>query len=243
MAQITALISAAGGVGKSILTANIGAALARLGFRVLLVDADTGLRSLDLVTGLSEKVFFHAGDVLRGRCEKMDAICASEQVPGLFLLPASLKRPEEETVDIRELGRLYAQDFDYILADVPSGISRRTLDICRGADRLLMLTAADRLSVRGADRMRSVLQEEGLPEPGLLITRYRKTSVKKYALMSVRDVRDILPLPLLGIVPEKKSIHAAADHGKLFAGGPTEPGLVVMNIARRLLGEEVAYAV
>ncbi len=237
------ITSGKGGVGKTTLTANVGAALAALGKRVVLVDADVGLRNLDIVLGLENRVRFHLLDVLEGNAQLDEALIRDKRNPNLYLLAAAQAR-EKEDVDGGEMQRLMEQlreRFDYVLIDCPAGIELGFRNAVAGAQHAIVVCTPEVSAVRDADRVVGLLPNDWSPE--LIVNRLRPALVRKGKMLSVDDVNAILHLPLLGVIPDEPAVIVATNKGEPPALDPnSQLGAAYRAIAARLTGEETAPA-
>lgn len=245
-ARVIVVTSGKGGVGKTTSTANIGMALASLGEKVALVDADIGLRNLDLVLGLENRIVYNVVDVVEERAKLKQALIKDKRSPNLAFLPAAQTRdksavtPEQMKVIIEEL----REEFTYILIDCPAGIEQGFKNAIAGAEEAIIVTNPEVSSVRDADRVIGFLETSGITNNRLIVNRIRPQMVKGGDMMSVEDVLDILgaSVKLLGVVPDDESIITSTNRGEPAVLKPTsKAGSAYINIARRLRGEEVPF--
>ena len=232
--------SGKGGVGKTTTTANLGAGLAARGLRVALVDADVGLRNLDIVLGLESRVRYPVLDVLERAATLDDALVRDKRSENLFLLAAAQTREKEDvdTEQMRQLVEELRERFDYVLIDSPAGIEKGFRNAVVGAQHAIIVCTPEVSAVRDADRVVGLLPPEWRPE--LIINRLRPALVKKGKMLSVEDVDAILRLPLLGVIPDAPEIIVATNRGEppaLDAGSPT--GAAYRAIVARIVGEDV----
>ena len=236
--------SGKGGVGKTTTTANIGSALAAIGKTVALVDADVGLRNLDIVLGLESRVKFHVLDVLEEKCSLDDALVRDKRNENLSLLAAAQTR-EKEDVDTAKMVALIAQlreRFDYVLIDCPAGIEMGFKNAIAGADHAIVVCTPEVSAVRDADRVVGLLPNKWRPE--LIINRLRPALVKKGKMLSVEDVNAILRLPLLGTIADEPGVIVATNRGEPLSLDQTSvTGAAYRAIARKIMGEDVAAPV
>lgn len=240
MAQVLVVTSGKGGVGKTTSTANLGTALADAGKRVAVVDADVGLRNLDVVLGLENRVHKHLLDVIEKQCTLEDALVRDRVRRTLFLLPAAQNREKDDVPEAAMAGliRTLQTQFDFVLIDCPAGIEQGFRNAVAGAQEAIVVTTPEVSAVRDADRV------VGLLPPGitakLIVNRVRPALVKKNTMMSVDDVNTILRLELIGVVPDEKEIIIATNRGTpVIDIDGSETGAAFRRIARRLLGEHV----
>ena len=235
------ITSGKGGVGKTTTTANIGLGLARHDQRVALVDADIGLRNLDIIMGLENRIVYHLVDVVRGRCQIRQALVKDKRFPQLSMLPAS-QVDQKEAITPDEMKGLVAQlkeDFDFVLIDCPAGIEQGFRNAVAGADEAIVITTPDVSPVRDADRVIGLLQSS-LGEPQLIINRMSTDMVKRGDMLNQQDVLDILAVRLLGIVPEDEEVVVAGNRGSpVVLTEQSRSGKAFDRIARRILGEDV----
>jgi septum site-determining protein MinD len=235
------ITSGKGGVGKTTTTANVGAALAATGARVVLVDADVGLRNLDIVLGLEARVRHHVLDVLEGNAELDDALVGDKRVPSMKLLAASQTREKEDvdTVAFRGLiGRL-RERFDYVLIDCPAGIEKGFQNAVAGADEAIVVCTPEVSAVRDADRVVGLLGDR--MNIKLIVNRLRPALVRRGKMLSVDDVNAILRLPLLGVIVDEPGVIVATNKGEpisLQAASPT--GEAYRKIAARIAGTDTS---
>jgi len=237
------ITSGKGGVGKTTTTANVGAALAAMGKKVVLVDADVGLRNLDIVLGLENRVRYHLLDVIEGNVELDEALIRDKRNANLYLLAAAQAR-EKEDVDGGDMQRLIEklrERFEFVLIDCPAGIELGFRNAVVGAQHAIIVCTPEVSAVRDADRVVGLLPNDWMPE--LIVNRLRPALVRKGKMLSVDDVNAILRLPLLGVIPDEPSVIIATNKGEPPALDPGSPlGAAFRAIAARLTGEETAPA-
>ena len=232
--------SGKGGVGKTTTTANIGTALADAGKRVAVVDADVGLRNLDVVLGLENRVNRHLLDVIEKQCTLDDALVRDRVRRTLFLLPAAQNREKDEVPEaaMAALVRELQARFDFVLIDCPAGIEQGFRNAVVGAQEAIVVTTPEVSAVRDADRVIGLLPPE--MSVRLIVNRVRPALVKKGTMMSVEDVNNILRLELIGVVPDEKEIIIATNRGTpVIDIEGSETGAAFRRIARRIVGESV----
>ncbi|ADG05437.1 septum site-determining protein MinD [Kyrpidia tusciae] len=242
MGDAVVVTSGKGGVGKTTSTANIGVALALLGKRVCLVDADIGLRNLDVVLGLENRILFDVVDVAQGECRLEQALAQDKRVDRLVLLPASQTKDKTALTPeaMRKIVRELKDQFDYVLIDCPAGIEQGFRVAVAGADRAVILATPEHAAVRDADRVIGLLQGEGIQDNKLIINRVRPAMVRQGDMLEIEEVVSILAIDLLGVVPDDETVIRGGNQGEpavLVQG--SKAGQAYRNIARRILGEPV----
>jgi septum site-determining protein MinD len=250
-AKAIVVTSGKGGVGKTTTTANVGAALAKLGEKVCVIDTDVGLRNLDVVMGLEGRVVFDLIDVFEGRCKLRQALIRDKRVDTLYLLAASQTKDKSSLSEarmqetVRQL--LEEEGFDRVVIDSPAGIETGFQTAASAATGALVVVNPEVSSVRDADRIIGLLESREIPEVRLIVNRLRPAMVKRGDMLEVDDVLEILGVKLIGIVPEDEAILVSTNVGNpasLEEGGPrTSASQAFRNIARRIRGEEVPYLV
>ncbi|MAU09197.1 MAG: septum site-determining protein MinD [Anaerolineaceae bacterium] len=241
-ARVITVTSGKGGVGKTTTTANISVALSRLDQRVVMLDADIGLRNLDVVTGLENRIVYDIVDVVEGRCNLKQALIKHKQFPSLYLIPAAQTRDKTaiSPADMLDIVAKLKPEFDFIIIDSPAGIERGFRNAVAPADEVIIVTNPEVSAVRDADRIIGLLEAEN-KEPGkLIINRLKPDMVKKGEMLSADDITDILALDIIGIVPEDEFVIPASNSGvPVTLNEDSKAGLAFQNIARRLLGQNV----
>ncbi len=235
--------SGKGGVGKTTTTANLGAALAQRGQRVVLVDADIGLRNLDLVLGVEKRIVFDLVEVVEGRCELRQALIKDKRFESLAMLPAAQTRDKGAVSELQmsDVVDQLAETCDFVLIDCPAGIEHGFRTAIAGAREAIVVTTPEVSAIRDADRVIGKLKERGLPLR-LVVNRVRPEMVKSGDMMSVDDVCEILSAELLGIVPDDEEIIDTTNRGEPIVLDPASRlGAVYDKIARRLEGEIVPF--
>lgn len=243
-AKVLTISSGKGGVGKTTAVANIAVALATLGQKVVCVDADIGLRNLDVVLGLENRIVYDIVDVVEGRCRLRQAMIRDKRLPELFLIPAAQTR-DKSAVSPSDMVRLCDElraECDWVLIDSPAGIERGFRNAIAGADKVMVVTNPEVSAVRDADRVIGLLEAEGKGSPALVINRLNPSLVKRGDMLSVEDVLDLLAIHLIGIVPEDESVIIGSNRGQPIAmDGKSKAGLAFQHVARRLMGENVPF--
>ncbi len=241
MSEVIVITSGKGGVGKTTTSANVGTGLAILGYRVALVDTDIGLRNLDVVMGLENRIVYNLVDVVEGNCRMKQALIKDKRYPNLYLLPSAQTR-DKTAVNPGQMKKLVddlRDDFDYILLDCPAGIERGFQNAIAGADRAIVVTTPEVSAIRDADRIIGLLEADGMEDIELLVNRIRLDMVKRGDMMSLMDVMDILAVDIIGAVPDDEDIVISTNQGEPLAGSDSTAGQAYMNICRRLTGERI----
>jgi septum site-determining protein MinD len=243
MSRIIVVTSGKGGVGKTTTTANLGMVLAKRGRQVVVVDADFGLRNLDLLLGLENRVVYTSIEVIAEECRLDQALVRDKRHPGLVLLPAAQNRMKD-SVSPEQMKKLIddlADKFDYVLVDSPAGIEQGFQNAISGAQEALIVTTPEISAVRDADRVVGLLEATGVKNIHLIVNRIRPTMVEANNMMSVEDVQEILAIPLIGVVPDDERVIISTNRGEplVLAEEHSLAGAAFDNIARRLEGEEV----
>ncbi|MBN2304851.1 MAG: septum site-determining protein MinD [Anaerolineae bacterium] len=243
-ARVITITSGKGGVGKTTATANIAVALAELNKKVVCIDADIGLRNLDVVMGLENRIVYDLVDVVEGRCKLRQAMVKDKRVPDLYLLPAAQTR-DKTAVSPQDMVKLTDElrpDFEYILIDSPAGIEWGFRNALAPADEVIVVTNPEAPAVRDADRIVGLIEAEERKIPvSLVINRAKSEMIRKGDMLSVSDVLEILSIQLLGVVPEDELILISSNKGApLTLDDRKAPaGASFHAIARRLTGEKV----
>lgn len=245
-AKVITITSGKGGVGKTTTTANLGVALARTGKRVVVIDADIGLRNLDVVMGLENRIVYDLVDVIEGRCKLRQAMIKHKQFPELFLIPAAQTRDKNSVSpsDMVSVCNELRPQHDYIIIDSPAGIERGYRNAVAPADEILIVTNPEVSAVRDADRIIGLWESEAQDKAParLIINRIRADMVRKGEMLSPEDVTDILALKIVGIVPEDQHVVTASNSGiPVTLNENSRAGVAFRNIARRLMGEDVPF--
>ena len=241
MSEVIVITSGKGGVGKTTTSANVGTGLAILGFRVALIDTDIGLRNLDVVMGLENRIVYNLVDVVEGNCRMKQALIKDKRYPNLYLLPSAQTR-DKTAVNPEQMKKLVddlRDDFDYILLDCPAGIERGFQNAVAGADRALVVTTPEVSAIRDADRIIGLLEADGMEDIELIVNRIRMDMVRRGDMMSLMDVMDILAVDIIGAVPDDEDIVVSTNQGEPLAGSDSAAGQAYMNICRRLTGEHI----
>ncbi|ARK31588.1 septum site-determining protein MinD [Halalkalibacter krulwichiae] len=242
MGEAIVITSGKGGVGKTTTSANIGTALALSGKKICLVDTDIGLRNLDVVMGLENRIIYDLVDVTEGRCKLKQALIKDKRFDCLYLLPAAQTKdktsvqPEQMKLIIDEL----KQEYDYVIIDCPAGIEQGFKNAVAGADRAIVVTTPEVSAVRDADRIIGLLEQEDVEAPKLVVNRIRGHMMKSGEMLDVDEIASILAIDLLGIVVDDEEVIKHSNKGEPIALHTTsKASIAYRNIARRILGETV----
>lgn len=243
MSEVIVITSGKGGVGKTTTTANVGTGLAQLDKKVVLIDTDIGLRNLDVVMGLENRIVYNLVDVVEGNCRMKQALIKDKRYPNLSLLPSAQTKdktsvsPEQMVKVIDEL----RDEFDYILLDCPAGIEQGFKNAIAGADRALVVTTPEVSAIRDADRIIGLLTANEITRIDLIVNRLRMDMVKRGDMMNIGDVTEILAIDLIGAVPDDEQIVISTNQGEPLVGADCKAGKAYENICHRILGEDVPY--
>ena len=246
MGEVIVITSGKGGVGKTTTTANLGSALALEGKKVVLVDTDIGLRNLDVVMGLENRIVYDIVDVVEEKCKLRQALIKDKRFPELFLLPAAQTRDKSAVNEeqMRDLTSKLKEEFDYILIDCPAGIEQGFKNAIAGADRAIVVTTAEISAIRDADRIIGLLEAQSIKNPELIVNRLRPGMVKKGEMMDVDDIVDLLSIELIGVVPDDEYIITQTNKGEPVVSNKRAPsGKSYIEIAKRILGENIDISI
>lgn len=242
MGKAIVITSGKGGVGKTTTTANIGTGLAMHGYKVVVVDTDIGLRNLDVVMGLENRIVYDIVDVVEGNCRLKQGLIRDKRFDGLYLLPAAQTKDKTaiNPEQMMELISKLKEEFDYIIVDSPAGIEQGFKNSIAGADEAYIVTTPEISAVRDADRVIGLLEAHGINNPKLIINRIRYDMVKRGDMMNVEDIVDILAIDLLGIIPDDEAIVISTNKGEpVIAEEKPLSAKAYRNICNRILGKEV----
>ena len=243
-AKAATITSGKGGVGKTTATANLGVALATAGYRVVCIDGDIGLRNLDVVMGLENRIVYDLVDVVEGRCKLRQALIKDKRLADLYLIPAAQTR-DKTAVSPADMVRLVKDlrgDFDWVLIDSPAGIERGFRNAIAPADLILIVTNPEVSAVRDADRIIGLVEAEEKSPPKLIVNRVKPEMVKRGDMLSTGDILDVLAIDLIGIVPEDEMVTVATNQGTPAVLDPkSRAGKAFRDIARRMNGEDVPF--
>jgi len=242
MSEVYVITSGKGGVGKTTTTANLGTGLAKQGKKVVLIDADIGLRNLDVVMGLESRIVFDLVDVVEGNCRLKQALIRDKNFSSLSLLPTAQTK-DKTAVSPEQMRKLCVQlreEYDYILIDCPAGIEQGFQNAIAGADKAIVVTTPEVSAIRDADRIIGMLEASELPPPMLILNRIKPAMVKRGDMMTLEDVTTVLAIDVLGIVPDDESIIVSTNRGEpCVLDEKSLAGQAFRDITKRLLGETV----
>ena len=241
MSEVIVITSGKGGVGKTTTTANVGTGLAMLNKKVVMIDTDIGLRNLDVVLGLENRIVYNLVDVVEEKCRIKQALIKHKKYDNLYLLPSAQTR-DKDSVTPEQMKKLIDElrnEFDYILLDCPAGIEQGFRNAIAGADRALVVTTPEVSAIRDADRIVGLLEANELRHIDLIINRLRVDMVKRGDMLSVDDVCDILSINLIGVVPDDEHIVISTNQGEPLVGSNCLAGKAYECICQRILGEDV----
>lgn len=242
--KVVTVTSGKGGVGKTTATANIGAALADLGHKVVCIDADIGLRNLDVVLGLENRIVYDLVDVVEGRCRLRQAMIRDKRLPDLYLIPAAQTR-DKSAVSPSDMVRLCDElrpEHDWILIDSPAGIERGFRNAVAPADIVVVITNPEVSAVRDADRIIGLVEAEEKGPARLVLNRIKPEMVRRGDMLAVDDVLELLAVELIGMIPDDENVLVGSNRGAPVAlDGKSRAGQAFRNVARRLRGENVPF--
>lgn len=243
-AKVVTISSGKGGVGKTTTTANLAVALAQENQKVVCIDGDIGLRNLDVILGLENRIVYDLVDIVEGRCRIKQAMIRDKRLPELFLIPSAQSR-DKSAVSPSDMIRLCDElrdEVDWILVDSPAGIERGFRNALAPADLVLVVTNPEVSSVRDADRIIGLIESEEKGPAQLILNRVNPSLTKKGDMLSTEDVVELLAIDLIGVIPEDESVVVSSNRGQpVTLSNHSKAGLAFRNIARRLLGEEVPF--
>lgn len=242
MGEVIVITSGKGGVGKTTSTANIGTGLALAGNKVVLIDTDIGLRNLDVVMGLENRIVYDLVDVVEGFCRVKQALIKDKRYEGLYLLPAAQTR-DKSAVSPQQMIKLceeLKEEFDYVVIDCPAGIEQGFKNAIAGADKAIVVTTPEVSAVRDADRIIGLLEANDISNPKLLVNRVRIDMVKRGDMMNMDDIIDILAIGLIGVVPDDEKIVVSTNKGEpAITDEKSLAGQAYRNVTKRIMGIEV----
>lgn len=243
MSEVFVVTSGKGGVGKTTTCANVGTGLAALGKKVVLIDTDIGLRNLDVVMGLENRIVYNLVDVVEGNCRIKQALIRDKRYPSLYLLP-SAQTKDKDAVNPAQMVKVVNQlkeQFEYIILDCPAGIEQGFKNAIAGADHALVVTTPEVSAIRDADRIIGLLEANGFEKIHLVINRIRMDMVRRGDMMSPSDVTDILSVPMIGLVPDDENVVISTNQGEPLVGDGSLAGTSYKNICDRILGEDIPF--
>ncbi|MFZ4444862.1 MAG: septum site-determining protein MinD, partial [Planktothrix agardhii] len=245
MSRVIVITSGKGGVGKTTCTANVGMSLAKRGHSVVVIDADFGLRNLDLLLGLENRIVYTAMEVLSGECRLEQALVKDKRESRLVLLPAAQNRMKEAVTpdQMKQLVAMLEGKYDYIIIDCPAGIEQGFQNAIAPAKEAIIVTTPEVSAVRDADRVIGLLEANSVKKIRLLINRIKPLMVEANDMMSVQDVEEILAIPLIGVVPDDENVIVSTNKGEplVLAENPSQAAQAFTNVVRRIEGEKVAF--
>jgi septum site-determining protein MinD len=243
-AQVITVTSGKGGVGKTTAVANLATALAADGRKVVCIDGDIGLRNLDVIMGLENRIVYDIVDVIEGRCKLKQAMIRDKHYPSMYLIPAAQTR-DKNAVSPSDMIRIcndLRPDTDYVIIDSPAGIERGFRNAIAAADRVLVVTNPEVSAVRDADRVVGILEAEEKGNPSLILNRLNPALVRNNDMLSAEDVLDLLGIQLIGVVPEDESVIIGSNRGAPVVTDPkSRAGQAFRNIAKRIQGQDVPF--
>lgn len=242
MSEVIVITSGKGGVGKTTTTANLGTALSFENKKTVVVDADIGLRNLDVVMGLENRIVYDIVDVVEGTCRLKQALIKDKRFDNLYLLPAAQTRDKNSlSIDqMKDLCDKLRESFDFIIIDCPAGIEQGFKNAIAGADRAIVVTNPEISAVRDADRIIGLLEANEVKDIRLVINRIRNEMVKRGDMMDKQDIVEILAIDLIGLVPDDESIIVSTNKGEpAILDNRSNAGQAYKNIAKRILGEDI----
>ena len=243
MARVIVITSGKGGVGKTTITSNLGMALARLKYQVLLIDADVGLRNLDLLLGLESRIIYTGLDILAGTCRLEQTLIQDKRESNLTFFPLSSNQGKFSVTkeQIQKFIDTLKNKYDYILIDSPAGIDSSFQTAIQAAQEAIVVVTPEVTSIRDADKVIGLLEARGIKNNYLLVNRIKPDMVKAENMMSLDDVRDILGLPIIGAIPDSEQVIIASNRGEplILDEKVSIPAIAFKNTAKRLLGENV----
>jgi len=243
MGEVIVITSGKGGVGKTTTTANIGAALALMGKKVAMIDTDIGLRNLDIVMGLENRIVYDIVNVAEGVCRPRQALIKDKRFPNLYVMPAAQSK-DKSAVTPQNMLKMCSElkkDFDYLLIDCPAGIEQGFENAVAAADFAIVVTTPEVSSIRDADRVIGLLDAREIAKHSLVINKVRYDMVRKGDMLTVNDIVDILSEDLIGVIPDDENVIVATNRGEpaVLSSKKSSAGNAYKNIARRICGETV----
>ena len=244
MSKVIVITSGKGGVGKTTSTANLGTALSLEGKRTIVIDADIGLRNLDVVMGLENRIVYDLVDIVEERCKYKQAMIKDKSFENLYLIPAAQTR-DKDSVSPEQMKKLcdtLREEFDFILIDCPAGIENGFKNAIAGADEAIVVTTPEVSAVRDADRIIGLLEASEIHNPKLIINRLKIDMVQRGDMMNIDDILDILAIDLIGVVPDDENIVISTNRGEpAVTNQKSLAGQAYRNISKRIQGEEIPF--
>ena len=244
MGKVIVVTSGKGGVGKTTSTANIGAALTKLGNKVIVIDGDIGLRNLDVVMGLENRIVFDLVDLIEKKCKPRQAMIKDKRFDGLYLIPAAQTRDKDaiNPEQMKELCDELKEEFDYVIVDCPAGIENGFKNAIAGADSAIVVTTPEVSAVRDADRIIGLLEAHSVDDINLVVNRIKMNMVRNGDMLDINDILDIMGIKLIGVVPDDENVVISTNKGEpVVEYNNSLAGTAYSNIARRVMGEEVKF--
>lgn len=242
MGEVITFTSGKGGVGKTTTTANVGVGLSLLDKKVVLVDTDIGLRNLDVVMGLENRILYNLVDVLTGRCRMKQALIRDKRYPNLWIIPSSCSNESKNSLNEKQMKLLLDDlraEFDYILIDSPAGIDDGFQLATADADRIVVVTTPQIAAIHDADCVLQLLKRQKAKQVNILVNCFRRQMVKDGNMLDIPDICELLEAELLGVILEDEEVIICQNHGEPVMGKHTVSESCYQNVARRLNGEEV----
>lgn len=244
MGKVIVVTSGKGGVGKTTSTANIGAALTKIGNKVIVIDGDIGLRNLDVVMGLENRIVFDLVDVVEKKCKTRQAMIKDKRFEGLYLIPAAQTRDKDSVSpdQMKELCNELKEEFDYVIVDCPAGIENGFKNAIAGADSAIVVTTPEVSAVRDADRIIGLLEAHLVSDINLVVNRIKMNMVRNGDMLNIEDILDILGVKLIGVVPDDENVVISTNKGEpVIEYSHSLAGMAYNNIANRIAGEDVKF--
>lgn len=246
MGEAIVITSGKGGVGKTTTSANIGTALALLGKKVCLVDTDIGLRNLDVVMGLENRIIYDLIDVAEGRCRLNQALVKDKRFDELYMLPAAQTKDKSaiSPEQVKDIVLELKKEYEYVIIDCPAGIEQGFKNAIAGADQAIVVTTPENAAVRDADRIIGLLENSHIGAPKLVVNRVKSSMMKSGDMLDIEGILQVLNIDLIGIVPDDEMVIRAANTGEPTVMNPSsQAAIAYRNIARRILGDTVPLMV
>ena len=243
MGEVIVITSGKGGVGKTTTTANIGAGLAKLNKKVVVIDTDLGLRNLDVVMGLENRIVYNLVDVIEGNCRMKQALIKDSRYETLYLLPSAQTKDKSaiNPGQMKKLTEELAEEYDFVILDCPAGIEQGFQNAIAGATRAIVVATPEVSAIRDADRIIGLLEKNQIKKLDLIINRVRMDMVKRGDMMSIEDVSEILSINLLGVLPDDEQVVIGTNQGEPVVELDSLAGKAYYNICKRIIGDEVPF--